>query len=514
MSSILTNTSAMVALQTMRGINRDMADTQNQIATGMKVGSAKDNAAVWAISRVMESDVQGFKAIQESLSLGESTVAVARQATETVTSLLTEMKGKIVAAQEENVDRAKIQTDITQLQEQISSVVNSAQFNGLNLVNGASSNPVNVLSSLDRAADGTVSSSAIAVTTHNLTTTAAQFGDGDSLAANLTVDGLTGADEVAAGADTGALTFGGNIGTNGGEFDVVITVGGETITLQTATLDDNATAAEVADAIRAAVNGSENAALQGINLVAGGTGAELEFSMGGSFEDVTIDVSDVVANSDLTGADANGWEDQAQTLGATAATVEFDSSAEINAGDSYRVTVGSENFDYVAGAGDSFEDVADGLAALVNAAEGFEARVTEDGGTFTLEVVNTSGTDAAFAADGAEDGQAAGGLFAMAGLNVTTQEGAQQALDDIEALIQFSIDAAAGFGSAQARIEIQSDFVGNLIDSLNTGIGTLIDADMEAQSARLQALQVQQQLATQSLSIANQAPQNLLALFR
>ena len=66
----------------------------------------------------------------------------------------------------------------------------------------------------------------------------------------------------------------------------------------------------------------------------------------------------------------------------------------------------------------------------------------------------------------------------------------------------------------QARIDIQKDFVSELSDSLKAGIGTLVDADMEEASARLQALQVQQQLATQALSIANQAPQSILSLFR
>jgi flagellin len=88
------------------------------------------------------------------------------------------------------------------------------------------------------------------------------------------------------------------------------------------------------------------------------------------------------------------------------------------------------------------------------------------------------------------------------------------ALGNIEGLLQTSIDAAASFGSAQKRIDIQKDFVSELSDSLKAGIGTMVDADMEETSARLQALQVQQQLATQALSIANQAPQNILALFR
>lgn len=88
------------------------------------------------------------------------------------------------------------------------------------------------------------------------------------------------------------------------------------------------------------------------------------------------------------------------------------------------------------------------------------------------------------------------------------------ALADIETMIGASIDAAAAFGATQSRLETQSEFVTNLTDALNTGIGALVDADMEEASARLQALQVQQQLATQSLSIANQQPQNILSLFR
>ena len=108
MSSILTNSSSMVALQTLRGINSNLMKTQDEISTGRSVASARDNSAVWAISKVMEADVKGFKGISASLSLGESTVAVARQAAETVTDLLTEIKGKIVAAQEDNVDRGKI----------------------------------------------------------------------------------------------------------------------------------------------------------------------------------------------------------------------------------------------------------------------------------------------------------------------------------------------------------------------------------------------------------------------
>ena len=89
MSSILTNTSAMIALQTMKGINTNLEKVQSEISTGKDVATARDNAAVWAISKVMESDVEAFQGISDSLALGSSTVGVARQAAETVTDLLT-----------------------------------------------------------------------------------------------------------------------------------------------------------------------------------------------------------------------------------------------------------------------------------------------------------------------------------------------------------------------------------------------------------------------------------------
>ena len=106
------------------------------------------------------------------------------------------------------------------------------------------------------------------------------------------------------------------------------------------------------------------------------------------------------------------------------------------------------------------------------------------------------------------------GLGVLNVIDVSTEVGAGQALGQIDELIDTAIKAAAAFGSAQGRIETQADFVSKLTDSLKSGIGSLVDADMEEVSARLQALQVQQQLGVQSLSIANQAPQSILSLFR
>ena len=196
MSSILTNTSAMVALQTLSNVNKNLTQVQGNISTGKKVANAKDNSAVWAISKVMESDVAGFKGISESLGLGESTVAVARSASETVNDLLTQMKEKIVAAQEENVDRDKIQADIDALADSIGATVSAAQFNGLNLLSNkeaeAGSGTVNVLGSLDRSSSG-VTVGQIAVTKEDLGTEASSV-SGTAIAA--ASNNLTGAADL------------------------------------------------------------------------------------------------------------------------------------------------------------------------------------------------------------------------------------------------------------------------------------------------------------------------------
>jgi len=170
MTSILTNNGAMVALQTLQSVNNDLTDTQNQISTGKKVGAASDNAAVWAISKTMESDVAGFEAISEALAVGEATVSVASAGAEQIVDTLTDIKALIVSAQSENVDHAKIQTDITKKAEQVAAIIAAAQFNGANLlaadIDGNSTTSMGVLASLDRVGPtGTPAPTEIAIAT-------------------------------------------------------------------------------------------------------------------------------------------------------------------------------------------------------------------------------------------------------------------------------------------------------------------------------------------------------------
>jgi flagellin len=281
MSSILTNSSSMVALQTLKGINKGMAKVQDEISTGLKVATAKDNGAVWSIAQTMRSDVSSLTKVEEALSLGSATVGTARTAAESISDMLALAKEYVLGAGDlsNTGTRTKLAADLVAVGNQIADIVASASFNGVNLVDGTSTTAVEVVGSITR--------------------------------------------------DTG-----GAIGT-------------ETVS---------------------------------------------------------------IARQDLSGID-------------------------------------------------------DVLTVL---------------------------TAASFA----------------------TQADVDTVLGDIDAELGTANDAAAAFGTAQKQIDIQSEFVGNFKAALKEGIGAMVDADMEEASARLAALQTQQQLGIQALTIANQAPQNILSLFR
>lgn len=384
MSSLLTNESAMVALTTLRQINKNLGMVQKEVSTGKSVANARDNAAIWAVSTVMQSDADSFKAISKSLDLGASTVAVARGASEQITSLLQQTKELIVAAQEDNIDRDKVQTDVDQLVNQITTIVDAAQFNGLNLLKGTDA--IDILASLDRAAGGVVTTSNISISRQDIS--------------------VTGGTAVTA---TGTLT-------------------------DPASMADGSTTPTTATA------------------VVGGT---------------------------------------------------------VVAGETYTITNGSDSYYYVARSGDGVNEVAAGLADVIgDSITDVSLAVTGDTITFT-----NTGSAAVDLGSSVSDSSTSGLAF-VANIDVTTSAGASSALSAIEGAIQVGIDAAAAFGSSQKRIDIQNEFVQTLTDAMKLGIGSLTEADMEEASARLQSLQVQQQLGVQALTIANQQPQALLALFR
>lgn len=306
MTSILTNDAAMSALQTLRSINTNLQDTQSRVSSGYKVAKAADNAAYWSIATTMRSDNSALSAVSDALGLGAAKVDTAYTAMDNAITVVQQIKDKLVAATENSVSKADVQEEVTQLQQQLESIAQSASFSGQNWMYAASGASASVVSSFVRNNDGTVS----------VNSTSYAFDTGSQ----------------------GNVLFGAN-------------------------------------------------------------------SSG------TIDTSSGILGSK-------------QTI----------------SGNDYSV--------------------------------------------FSLDITNMTSGDI--------------------GLAMNLVQGALNAMNS----------TASQLGSLSTRIDLQTSFVSTLRDTIDSGVGKLVDADMEEESSRLSALQTQQQLAIQSLQIANTSAQNVLALFK
>jgi flagellin len=412
MSSLLTNTSAMTALQTLRSVSSNLATTQNRISTGLRVSTASDNAAYWSIATTMRSDNMALSAVQDALGLGAATIDTMYTGLNGTVDVVSQIKAKLVAARTPGVDRGKIQSEITELQKQLKNTADSAVFNGENWISVDSASAgynasKSVVSSFSRAG-GVVSISSIAVSINSI-----KLYDKKPDA--------TPATNVVTGASTG--TFAAAAG------NITVQVGGGA-TLNVATTA-NSTLASIAQDIN-------QLGIKGLTAAVDNTG-QLTFANRNA-SGITITL-----NSGLTAPAALATAPATQTV----------------------------------------------KGALDSSYDAFDAT------TSTWQTFSTATVDISKLSDNASD---------LAKLE-TYIGGVDKALGTIT-------DAATNLGAIKNRIGLQQNFVKTLTDSLDRGIGQLVDADMNAESTRLQALQVQQQLGIQALSIANSGSQSILSLFK
>jgi flagellin len=164
----------MVALQQLNQTNNDLQTTQSRINTGLKVASAKDNGAVFAIAQSMRSDVAAYGSVQNSLDRSKSTVDTAIAAGEAISDLLIEMKDKALAASDSSLtssQRDAYDEDFKALRDQITTIVENAEFNGANLIeNGGSA--VEALANADGSSSITIAAEDLSLTGTNITLTA------------------------------------------------------------------------------------------------------------------------------------------------------------------------------------------------------------------------------------------------------------------------------------------------------------------------------------------------------
>lgn len=513
MASIITNTSAMTALKVLRQTETALGTTQQRISTGLKVNSAKDDASTWAIAQGIKSDVSTFKTIGEGLTMASNALETAMSAATTIKKEIDSIQQNIAKAQIPGADKSAIQAAIDSSLTAIDGA-KSGSFNGTNLVQGT--DQLKVLSSISRDAGGTATANFISVDRHDLTMAA---GGGLSMLKGLNVSDDALATNANAGKAQLAVTLTPIAVPVAGKLSFSYTSSAGQA--KTVTLDYAATATK------------ENVANNFVStfadaLKADGVAVE-------TANDGTLTFTSTATNSKVGQVDAGaGFTGVGFSTQKSQATLEFAATASPEVGKEFTLSLSSGGKDY----GYKLRVVDDGStsgAVLGTDADGnkiiaVDKAAITNGDDLATELAAALTTGAAGEFAGATPPfTVTASTNKLVVASQTTVDGTvpakvnffQQPTADFSKL-QATIDSAAkvatsaaqAFGTAQSQAASQKEFLNAMIDSLDAGVGALIDADITAESARLSALQTQQQLATQSLSIANQSNQLVMSLFR
>jgi flagellin len=394
-NSILTNSSALSALQSLNMTEQNLSITQNQVSSGLAVANASQNAAYWSIGQQLNSDSGIVTATNSALAQSQAVFDTATSAINSVLTTINSIQTVLTEATNPGADIASLNTSLASLSSQLTDAVNGASFNGTNVLDGSIQGAMSFVSGFDASATGG-SVSTIAFTTQALTGSA-----------------------------------------------IVPT------TVQEPNITDTATVANLATVAAAGANGVTPA--YGSDGVTVGTN---------SFTVTSVALDGTQTATTYTGFDTNG---NATTIALAAAAVAGASpAAPSNAGFSVSVTT-------------------------TPAATATTGLLTQ--GAYNLTSLGTGNGTQVSAANAATLLTAAGAAF--------------QAVTGYSAII----------GSTQDRMTAATTLNSALTTNYANGVSALVDADMNTASTRLQALQTQQQLGIQSLSIANQNSQLILKLF-
>lgn len=185
--SVNTNSGAMIALEDLNATQQQMSQTQNRVSTGLSVATAKDNGAVWAIAQNERAQISALDSVKSSLNRGSSIVDVALSAGQSVSDLLNQMKAQALSASDTSLDassRQALSVDFAQLRDQIAKVVQSASFDGANLLD-AGAQSLAFLANADGTSTLTVQAQSMALGGSIVTVTAAASLATATIAANL-----------------------------------------------------------------------------------------------------------------------------------------------------------------------------------------------------------------------------------------------------------------------------------------------------------------------------------------
>lgn len=566
MTSILTNLGAIAALQTLRSVAADLTVSQQQAASGLRVSIAADDAAYWSISTTMRSDNMAISAVSDALGLGAAKLDTAYAGTSAIVDVLGEFKAKLVAAKEQGVDRAKVQEELSQLNAQAESIVESASFSGENLLKTKSTLPLleegpmttSVMSSFVRDANSNVQVKTMDIDLKH-SSMLNEGGGGGILQKQIhsvgDIGGFrgTGVNSVAHQGHerhkfTGGVTFGAgdtitfDINVDGGTHttgsDYTLTIDKALVDAALGTTDGNVTNTAQLRAVLQRAFTDNGVPATAYEALFSGTGSTTHFEIGSletsGHPGSSITISNV--GSSFAGGFAMGLEDAPDqnhdnmypeasisfTTGFTVsplAEVYFD--VQIGPGAVTTYTINRGVVDAALGTVDGYIGSAADLATVISQASiGSNLMAVASGDTITFSADQTVYPEAGNRAARVYVGNVQSNPpyapdFDLAEVDITQNvRTIDQYLRGVDHMEKMAISSASRLGALQTRIEMQAEFAERLSDSIDSGVGRLVDADMNEVSTRLKALQTQQQIATQSLSIANNNSETLMQLFR
>ncbi|APO79760.1 flagellin domain-containing protein (plasmid) [Rhizobium etli 8C-3] len=595
MSSITTNVASIAALQTLRLLNSSLQTTEGVVSSGMRVETASDNAAYWSIATTMRSDRAAVSAVRNALDIGASVVDMSYEAMDHVKDVLSEMRAKLVTANDASVDKSKIQEEISQLAQSTVSIAAAASFNGVNWLTTnihdlyeaiPSDRSAKLTSSFVRGADGTVS---VGATMFDLINTSLFNSEGDGILQgdprspgtiggirpyenwltpdigndyqpNYPIAGMpatllqyipytvVGDDDVPTPivfSNTDTITF--DITIDGddpsqglaGPLNPGITTTG--ITIDYALVNSVAGASiDNATEMVAVLNAAFQA--KGIDTLVSASRPMIHPSGAPPYPDPAHYEIMTLENSGLDGSqvqisnfsstinvgslgDANSYGILGSLIPLTFEPfkvfkdVVIDFTFGVSGEPTETHAIDRNTVNAILGTTDGWVNTADDMVTILKALITRPNTIIEANGSSILvrsdpldDRLNGGKTDIGFTnmSVNVEPIPEMGVLD----IDIEKYPGAVNSyLNSVDIMLARVTSGTAALGALKKRIDLQASHTETMIDAISSGVGRLVDADMEEESTRLGALQTQQQLALQSLSIVNSAPQALLSLF-
>ncbi|MFA1676977.1 flagellin [Rhizobium mongolense] len=562
MTSILTNTSAAMALATLRTVNGQLNRDQTMVSSGYRISTAADNAAYWSISTTMKSDAKAVNAARDAMALGSAKTDTAYEGIESEISVVSEFKAKLVAAMEKGVDKTKVQDELDQLAQQAVSISSSASFNGQNWLStditdiyDTTQNTASLVSGFIRTGSGVQVTSVPVdlskISLFNTTGGGALQKDDRSTG---TIGGLRNTDTFTHGGGsiqmftfTGPLVFTDN--TTAITLSMVLdaddpstTTSPQSGTSVSVTIDRSlvdpvyptlngviSTRDQFAWVMRAALTpvGAQFSTVSGTTDGYALLSAETSGLSGSSIQ--VTSVNSTLASGSTGGLTTTGTDygDRPKLISFFDGSFNVHSSAvlylpvTIN-GTSTTVSIDRQAVDNALGPTDGVISSADDLVTVLNAAmtaQNVGVKASNQGTYILYEIDDTvhpeAGSKTSFGIGPAYDNLGNVPDFGLLDVDITSSSAnLDYYLSGVESMLRKLTVAGSTLGSLQQRNSLQENFASKLIDNISSGVSKLVDSDMEEVSARMSALQTQQQLALKGLQIANSQPQAILSLFQ